>query len=145
MPAYHVEGLLGRQTAFYTHLHGDALECALHNAFAVEPHGGHVALRSFSAARWIAPYARTSTSYFYADEQGAERLREALRLSHAQKGQNVIIHVVEDGGIFLDSIETAPGIVCTGKVQTYLDLCVSGDRGQEAAEHLRKALLQWTG
>ena len=135
----------GSQAAFYTHLHGDALEGALHDALAVGPHRGQAVLRSFSAAHWLAPYARTSTSHFYADEQGAERLREALRLSHAHKGQNVSIHVVADDDVFLDGIEPAPGIVCTGKVQTYLDLSVSGDRGREAAEHLRRELLQWTG
>ena len=135
----------GHQTAFYTHLHGDVLEGALHDALAVESHRGQVVLRSFSAAHWLAPYARTATSYFYADEQGAERLQEALRLSHAHKGQNVSIHVVADDDVFLDSIEPAPGIVCTSALQTYLDLSVSGDRGGEAAEHLRRKLLQWTG
>lgn len=135
----------GRQMAFYTHLHGGALECALHGALAVQPHRGQVMLRSFSAAHWLAPYARTSTSYFYADEQGAERLQATLRLSHAHKGQNVSIHVVGDDDVFLDGIEPVSGIVCTGKVQTYLDLSVSGDRGREAAEHLRGELLQWTG
>ena len=98
----------GRQTTCYTHLHGDAIESALHDALALEPHLGQAVLRSFSAAHWLAPYARTPTSYFYADERGAERLRETLRLSQAQKGHNVVIHVVADDDVFLDGIEPAP-------------------------------------
>ena len=134
---------LGQRTAFYTHLHGEVLEHAMQSALHTEYHGGKAILGSFSAARWLAPYGRTSTHYFYADELGAERLQRALQLSSVQKGTNIIIHVMKDDGVFLDAIKPAPNIVCTSKVQTYLDLSTAGDRGREAADYLRKELLQW--
>jgi hypothetical protein len=34
-------------------------------------------------------------------------------------------------------------VVCTSPVQTYLDLAAAGERGQEAADHLRQERLQW--
>ena len=134
---------LGEQVTFYTHLHGETFERAVRGALTADLHAGNAVLGSFSAARWLAPYARTSTHYFYADEVGAQRLQEALRLSQAQKGQNVVMRIVENDDIFPDAIKPAPGIVCTGRVQTYLDLSAAGDRGHEAAEHLRRELLQW--
>ncbi|MDA4631000.1 hypothetical protein NZA98_07735, partial [Escherichia coli] len=32
---------------------------------------------------------------------------------------------------------------CTSSVQTYLDLAIAGERGAEAADHLRKEKLSW--
>lgn len=41
-------------------------------------------------------------------------------------------------------IEPAPGIICTSAVQTYLDLAQAGERGGEAAKHLRLERLDWS-
>jgi hypothetical protein len=98
---------------------------------------------SFSAAHWLAPYGRTSTHYFYSDEGGLQRLRAALKLSSAAKGENVTITLPKDDGLFRDSIEPAPGSYCTSPVQTYLDLAIAGERGREAADHLRQTKLTW--
>lgn len=72
-----------------------------------------------------------------------ERLISGLKLSTTSKGANVTITVPNDEGIFLDAIEPAPGIVTTGVIQTYLDLTAQGERGQEAAEHLRNEWMEW--
>jgi len=40
-------------------------------------------------------------------------------------------------------VRPEPGIACTSPVQTYLDLIDGGERGREAADHLRRELLQW--
>jgi hypothetical protein len=45
---------------------------------------------SFSAAHWLAPYGRSGTEYFYADESGLKRLEAVLTLSSAAKGENVV-------------------------------------------------------
>jgi hypothetical protein len=45
--------------------------------------------------------------------------------------------------VFLDVYEPAPGIRCTSPIQTYLDLSKGGERGEEAAEHLRRMRLTW--
>jgi hypothetical protein len=104
---------------------------------------GHVVLASFSAARWLAPYVRTATEYFYADEIGVARLAEALMLTSTAKGENVVITAPKDTALFRNTVEAAPGVLCTSVVQTYLDLTLAGERGREAAEHLRRERLAW--
>lgn len=98
---------------------------------------------SFSAARWLAPYARTGSQYFYVDEAGLDALRNALKLSTTAKGENVVVTLPKDRGLFRDAVETASGFVCTSPVQTYLDLAAAGERGREAADHLRQERLTW--
>ena len=98
---------------------------------------------SFSAAQWLAPYARTTTHYLYAGEAGLTALQRELKLSPSTKGENVVITRLNDHGLFRDRIEPAPGILCTSPVQTYLDLAAAGERGREAADHLRQERLKW--
>ncbi len=133
----------GKRLNFYTTLHGGALEDAARQVLQAGSDAGQVVFASYSAAQWLAPYARTGTQYFYADQKGLERLHDALGLSPASKGQNVIVTLPKDAGLFRDTVEPAPGAVCTSPVQTYLDLRVAGERGAEAAEHLRKEMLAW--
>jgi len=64
-------------------------------------------------------------------------------LAPSVKGENVVVTVPKDLGLLRDTVEPAPGAVCTRAVQTYLDLWVSGERGQEAAQHLRQEKLSW--
>jgi hypothetical protein len=132
----------GDRKKFYTTLHGSALENAARNAIG-ERSNGHALFSSFSAAQWLAPYARVSTNYFFADIQGLEKLVKALQLVPASKGENVVITLPRDEGLLLDTVEAAPGAICTSPVQTYLDLSVAGERGKEAAEYLRQEKLTW--
>lgn len=132
----------GLRLGYYTPLHGKLLDAA-QRVFRLSPDQGRAIFASFSAARWLAPYARTGTDYFYADRSGAEQLCEALNLAPASKGENVVIRIPEDTGILDDSIEPVPSILCTSEVQTYLDLYAAGERGHEAADHLRTEKLRW--
>jgi hypothetical protein len=132
-----------REQRFYTILHGSVLEQSIREMFASLPQKADFALSSFSAAHWIAPFARTGTQYLYARAGALEHIQSKLRLSSSLKGENVVVSVPKDNGIFLDVYEPAPGIRCTSPVQTYLDLSVSGERGAEAAEHLRRMRLTW--
>lgn len=134
----------GKRLAFYTTLHGRALEEAARRALRSDGEIGLAAFASFSAAHWLAPYGRTGTQYFYADEVGLERLQSALKLSAISKGENVVVTLLNDAGSLRDTEEPAPGAVCTSPVQTYLDLANSGERGREAADHLRQERLIWT-
>ena len=146
---------MGRRYTFYTTLHGASFDRVVrgitHTVASRELFSkavrripsGVIALASFSAAQWLAPYGRTSTHYFYADEEGFDRLHSALKLSAVSKGENVVVTVLDEPGVFHDSIEPAPGVICTGYVQTYLDLSNAGERGREAADHLRREKLQW--
>lgn len=132
----------GRRHGFYTTLHGVAFENAVRELHPA-PDTGSMALASFSAGQWLAPYGRTGIQYFYVDEAGLDRLRSVLKLSTASKGENVAVTVLEDPGLFRDTVEPVPGVVCTSPVQTYLDLAIAGERGREAADHLRQERLQW--
>lgn len=134
---------VGVRRTFYTTLHGSAFEAALREYGTGLALDGLAILSSFSAANWLAPYARTGTHYFYADQEGVDRMRTLLQLSTAARGENVVVVELDDIGLFRDSVEPTDGIHCTSPVQTYLDLYVSGERGREAAEHLRQERLQW--
>lgn len=133
----------GKRLARYTTLHGSAFEEAARQVLRSDRDAGLAAFASFSAARWLAPYGRIGTQYFYADEEGLERLQSALNLAAPAKGENVVITLLADAGVLRDVVEPAPGAVCTSPVQTYLDLASAGERGRESADHLRKEMLIW--
>ena len=131
----------GERIQAYTTFHGRQFTDAVRKA-ASHPEA-HVAYASFSAANWLAPYGRTGIEQLYVDREGLAALSEAMDLSNATEGANLEIIVPRDTGIFLDVTEPAPGVWVTSPVQTYLDLFVSGERGREAAEHLRGRGLKW--
>jgi hypothetical protein len=132
----------GRERSLYTHLHGSALDDALLSLLS-GPSPGRLILRSYSAANRIAPFARNANRYLYADEQALAQVTSQMRLNPAEKGGNVLVIVPDEDGVFDDAIEPMSGIPCTSPVQTYLDLQHSGERGREAADHLRQETLKW--
>ncbi|MBB4226146.1 type IV toxin-antitoxin system AbiEi family antitoxin [Variovorax guangxiensis] len=134
---------VGRRMSFYTTLHGSSFEEAARRVMGSRHATGLLAMASFSAAHWLAPYGRTGTQYFYADDAGLEHLRSGLKLSSASKGENVTVTLLKDLGVFRDTVEPTPGVTCTSPVQTYLDLAAAGERGREAADHLRQERLKW--
>jgi Transcriptional regulator, AbiEi antitoxin, Type IV TA system len=129
-----------RETA-YTLLHGEALDTAMRSALAEAGKGQHAVLASYSAARWFAPYARQATQFFYADKKGAEILKQHLQLQPVSRGENIVVLEPREDDVFSGRVEAAPGIWCSGLVQTWLDLSVAGERGSEAAEHLLRGKL----
>ena len=133
----------GERLRFYTPLHGSALEDAARSVLRADAGAGRAAFASFSAAQWLSPYGRTGTHYFFADGEGLRKLQAALKLAPASKGENVVVTVPKDLGLLSDTIEPAPGAVCMSPVQTYLDLSIAGERGAEAADHLRQERLSW--
>ena len=135
---------VGKRMSFYTLLHGSAFEEAARQVLRTDGKPGQAAFASFSAAHWLAPYGRTGTQYFYADEAGLDRLQMAMNLSVPSKGENIVVTVLKDHGLFHDTVEPAPGAICTSPVQTYLDLSAAGERGREAADHLRRERLKWS-
>jgi hypothetical protein len=134
----------GQRMGFYTTLHGSAFDDAIRRVLGVGSKKGQAILASFSAAQWLAPYGRMGTQYFYADEAAVRQLEAALKLSKPSKGENIVVTIPKDEGMFLSTVEPTPGVVCTDPVQTYLDVAVAGERGREAAEHLRRELMKWS-
>ena len=135
------ESPLGKRMCFYTPLHGSALETAAREG--VKMSEGRAVFASFSAANWLAPYGRVGTQYFYANDEGVKTLQTSLQLSPVSKGENIVVIVPKDDGVFKDTIEPAHDAICTSLVQTYLDLINTGERGEEAAQHLRQEKLTW--
>ena len=133
----------GRRVGLYTTLHGSAFDQAARRVLRVGSEKGQAIFASFSAARWLAPYGRSGSEFFYADESGLQRLMVELKLSSASKGENVIVTIPKENGLFRNTVEPAAGVVCTGLIQTYLDLAAAGERGGEAADHLRRERLTW--
>ena len=82
----------GHHSDGYTVLHGDQLRDRLSGSLNPVPRPPRAVCASNSATEWIAPYVRGGTHSFYADEPGARILQEALQLTHAAQGANVILH-----------------------------------------------------
>ena len=127
----------------YTVLHGDQLRNRLSGRLNPGPQPPRAICASNSAAEWIAPYVRGGTQSFYADEPGARIMQEALQLTHAAQGANVILRIPKDETLFEDAVEPVSGIFCTNPVVTYLDLWNGNDRDREAADHLAAKYFQW--
>ncbi len=133
----------GHHISGYTVLHGDQLRNRLSGNLNPGPQPPRAICASNSAVEWIAPYVRGGTHSFYADEPGARILQEALQLTHAAQGANVILRIPNDETLFEDAVEPAPGIFCTSPVVTYLDLWNGNDRDREAADHLAATCFPW--
>jgi hypothetical protein len=134
----------GRRHAFYTTLHGSSFDHAVRDGLGAQGFARAV-LASFSAAQWMAPFARSASHLLYADRNGLDRLVSQLKLTTTNLGENVVITVLDDDdGLFLDTVEPSPGVFTTSPVQTYLDMTTGGERGREAAEHLRREALPWS-
>ena len=133
----------GRTISRYTLVHGEQLSSQLSAKLNAKPGRPRAILSSHSAAQWFAPFARSGTHSFYADEPGARKLKEALKLTHVERGANVTVTIPRDESLFEDAAQPAPGIFCASPIITYLDLWPGSDRDREAAEHLASRCFPW--
>ena len=133
----------GHRISGYTVLHGDQLRSRLSGSLDPGPQPPRAICASNSAAEWIAPYVGGGTQSFYADEPGARILQEALHMTHAVQGANLVLRIPNDETLFEDAVEPAPGIFCANPVVTYLDLWNGNDRDREAADHLAATCFPW--
>lgn len=132
----------GERKRLYTPIHGKTFDQAARAL--MENASKDAVLASMSAAQWLAPYIRSSTNYLYVTQSVLPMLMSQLRAEPATKGENLVVTVLNDDGILRDVLEPSPGIFTTGLAQTYLDLSDTGERGREAADHLREERLPWT-
>lgn len=133
----------GRHIRRYTLFHGEQVSKQLLGRLNAEPAHPRAILSSHSAAQWLAPFVRDGTLSFYADEPGTRMLKEALKLTHVERGANVIVDIPRDESLFDDAAQPAPGIYCASPIVTYLDLWLGNDRDREAAEHLASKCFSW--
>ena len=140
--------IVKQNNGFYSILNAEEKQSAIKKSIKeAKSKGAGIMLNGLSAARWLAPFVKTSTESFYADKQGFEILKKHLMLEVVNMGPNVIIEEPKDPFVFSEAIDSAPGLIYTSAVQTYLDLFVAGEREQEAAEHIRNTIINkiWNG
>ena len=133
----------GNTISGYTHLHGMQLDERLQGTLNPHPERPRALYALHSAARWLAPFGRSSTHTLYADEPGTEALKDMLKLTHTARGANVVLLELTDESLFQDAAEPSPNVFCTNPILTYLDLWIGNDRDREAAEHLAGELFPW--
>ena len=133
----------GHRISGYTLFHGEQLSKQLSGKLNPEPQHPRAVYASNSAAQWFAPFSRGGTHSFYADEPGAGMLKDALKLTHAAKGANVVLLIPNDESLFEDAVQPAPGIFCTSPIITYLDIWNGNDRDREAADHMASKCFPW--
>ena len=134
----------GESITGYTHIHGPQLDERLRGTLNPHPERPARPLRA-ALGRPVACAlrGRSATHTLYADEPGADALKEALKLTHAATGANVVLLVPTDESLFHDASEPAPDVFCTSPIVTYLDLWTGSDRDREAAEHLAGEFFPW--
>lgn len=133
----------GETHHYYTVLHGAPLVDRLKTLMAEDRQEPVLALRSYSAADWLAPYGRSDTTFLYAWPTALPALERELSLQPMAKGANVQVRVLGEESVLLDAVEAADGLMTTSPLQTYLDLYNGGDRGREAAQFLRQKGFGW--
>jgi hypothetical protein len=134
---------VGWGSSFHTVCQGAQLKSRISDALHAANDRSAARTASLSAADWLAADTRTPTEFFHPDEPGLQMLQDMLDLHAVEQGGNIIITIPDDHDLFLDETVVAPGIVCTSPVQAWRDLYRRGDRGAEAADHLRHKLLKW--
>lgn len=131
------------EVSLYTTLHGENLENSIRKLFSEASTKRNAMFGIFSAARWIAPYGRVGTEFLYATPSLLDYIVEMLNAARVAQGGNVIVQLTRDSSILEDVVEPVSGVICTSPIQTYLDLYRAGERGKEAAEFLRRNVLNW--
>jgi len=98
--------------------------------------GNHAAYAAFSAAEFQAPHVRQPLTWLYIGAEWEEKFCLALEAKLVDSGENLIVLLPEDNGVFQEQEDIHSGLSCTNPVQTYVDLSHCGNRGEEAAEAL---------
>jgi len=130
---------------YFTLLQGRPLQDRLR---LLDPEGeGRVAYAAFSAADLQAPAVRQPRMWLYLDRDAEQDFRSALEAKPVDSGENLVVLIPDDSGVFYRLEGGANRPACTNAVQTYVDLAHSGGRGEEAAEAILQQRLKpaWFG
>jgi len=130
---------------YFTLVQGRALQEKLR---ALDPDGhGRLAYAAFSAGDLQAPAVRQPRTWLYLDGRFETEFQSAMEAKPVDSGENLVVLIPEDSGVFYRAETGTQRLVCTNAVQTYVDLAYAGGRGEEAAEAiLRQRLIPaWSG
>lgn len=102
------------------------------------------ALTGFSALERLSPYIFNQRVMAFI-EKNVENIADALNLKKVDSGANLMLLEPYDQGVFYDT-KSFDSVNVATPIQTYLDLQGFRGRGQEAAEHLFKDVInkQWS-
>lgn len=124
----------------FTLLRGQALQDRLSSFDSKNPNLATYCV--FSAADIQAPAVRQPRTWLFVDPLGESALMTALDAKSVDSGENLVVLVADDPGVFYKA-EIKPGrLACTNAVQTYVDLSHAGGRGAEAAEAILEQRLR---
>ncbi len=101
--------------------------------------GGHAVYAAFSAAEFQAPHVRQAKTWLFVGEEFEDKFCEVAEAKPVDSGENIIVLIPDDSGVFSEQAGGflgEPRLPCTNPVQTYVDLCGVGSRGEEAADAL---------
>jgi len=118
----------------------EVAECEYQLAEACQRKGMRYALTAFSGAARLAPAVRYQRAVAYVDGD-LDSLTNSLGWKPVTSGANISLLVPYDEGVFFDSREMS-GTQLVTPVQIYLDLQNHRNRGQEAAQAIRKGIEQ---
>ena len=129
--------------SYFTLLQGKRLQEAL--AGLDSRTGGFAAYAAFSAADFQAPHVRQPKTWLFVGAKHVPLLEKLAEAKPVDSGENLVVLIPEDDGVFFLGDGGAMGqqrMGCTNAVQTYVDLCHCGGRGEEAAEALLEQKLK---
>lgn len=120
--------------SYFTLLQGTKLRDALAH-LDLSP-GVEASYASFSAAEFQAPHVRQPKTWVYLMANGLPEFETLAQAKPVDSGENLVVLIPADLGIFYLGDAGDRRLPCTNAVQTYVDLWYSGGRGREAAEAL---------
>jgi hypothetical protein len=123
-----------QRRCFFTLLPGQRLREKLASLESIT--GGHAAYAAFSAAEIQAPHVRQPKTWLFIGAEWEDQFLDAAEAKLVDSGENVVVLIPEDNGVFSLQEGGTDRLPCTNAVQTYVDLCHCGGRGEEAAEAL---------
>jgi len=117
---------------YFTLLQGKALQEKLRS---LDPDGlGRLAYAAFSAGDVQAPAVRQPRTWLYVSPAFEREFASAIEAKAVDSGENLVVLLADDAGVFYRVETGANRPPCTNTVQTYVDLANAGGRGDEAAE-----------
>ena len=122
---------------YFTLLQGRRLQEALAGVDART--GGFAAYAAFSAADFQAPHVRQPKTWLFVGAKHLPLFEKLAEAKPVESGENLVVLIPDDDGVFFLGDGGRMGehrLRCTNVVQTYVDLCHSGGRAEEAAEAL---------
>jgi len=129
--------------SYFTLLTGKHLQEALANLDSRT--GGFAAYAAFSAADFQAPHVRQPKTWLYISEKHVDLFERLVEAKPVDSGESLVVLIPQDDGVFFLGDGGAIGqqrMRSTNAVQTYVDLCHCGGRGEEAAEALLEQKLK---